>query len=248
MPFAIFGPGIIVVTRTDIANQTPVNVGYAQELSLDLAGSTKQLYGQNQIALVAARGTVKATGKFKAAMISGLAWNSFFYGQSLVAGGVQWNVGEQHAVPAGGSVTVTNGASFDADLGPVYDATNTPAIKGSVAPGAGSYELSAGGIYVFNTADLGKTVDITYTSSTSAGESLLMKNQQIGVTPTFQLDYYTDLSGTSGGPFSARVYACVAAKHSMGFKLEDFMMPEFDFDFFALPNGNVINYVFPQIG
>ncbi len=249
MAFATFGPGILIVTRTDLTNQTPINIGYAQELSLDVKGTTKQLYGQNQFPLVSARGTIKASGKFVAAEISAFAWNSFFYGMSaFIAGGYAWQVNEQHVVPAGGTFTVTAGGSFDADLGVLYGATGLPALKGSVAPGANSYQQTTGGVYILNTADVGKTVGITYSASTAVGQSLLITNQPIGTTPTFQLDYYTNLNQPTSTPFAVRVFSCVAGGHTMGFKLEDFMMPNFDFDFFALPNGNVMDYVFPQIG
>src|SRR5215831_15659082 len=93
-PLAAFGPGILIAQRTDIAVPAAVNVGFVQELNIDLSGTTKQLFGQNQFPLVAARGTIKATGKFKAAVLSGLAWNAMFFGQSAFStGSVQWNVG-----------------------------------------------------------------------------------------------------------------------------------------------------------
>ncbi len=82
IPPAAFGPGILILTRTDIANGIAINTGYVQEFSLDFTGNTKQLYGQNQFPLVSARGTIKATGKWKAAVISGIAWNAAFYGNT----------------------------------------------------------------------------------------------------------------------------------------------------------------------
>src|SRR6266446_139491 len=98
-PFAAFGPGILIVSRTDTAVPLAINVGYAQELTLDATGTTKQLYGQSQFPLLAARGTIKATGKWKAAVISGIAWNAAFYGNTggstagLSTGtGFDWNV------------------------------------------------------------------------------------------------------------------------------------------------------------
>ncbi|MGH6967575.1 MAG: hypothetical protein ACREEN_00525 [Stellaceae bacterium] len=76
VPQGLFGPGTLTIKRTDVANSTPVNVGFCNEFSYELAGETKQLYGQNQLPLLAARGTVKATGKIKMATISGIALNS----------------------------------------------------------------------------------------------------------------------------------------------------------------------------
>lgn len=252
MAFATFGPGIIIVTRTDIATQTPINVGYAQGLTLDIKGNLKELYGTSQFPLVVARGTIKASGKFESAEVSGIAWNAFYYGlaSGFSSGGFQWQIGEKHVVPAGGTFTVTAGGSFDQDLGVIYDSSALPVLKtASVAPGAGSYELSAGGVYILNTVDVGKTVDVTYTASNSAGQTLVVTNQPIGTTPQFQLDYYTNLNQQGGAtPFAVRVFACVAGGHALNFKLEDFMMPNFDFSFYALSNGNVLTYVFPQVG
>ncbi len=74
-----------------------------------------------------------------------------------------------------------------------------------------------------------------------------MTNQAIGFTPTFQLDYYTSLNQPTAKPFVVRVYQCVASKLMWASKLEDFVMPEFDFDFFANNNDQVVNYVFPEI-
>ena len=70
-PLAVFGPGILIVSRTDIVVPAPVNVGYAQEFSIDATASSKMLYGQNQWPLAVARGTIKGTGKFKAARFNG---------------------------------------------------------------------------------------------------------------------------------------------------------------------------------
>ena len=100
MAIAAFGPGIAIVTRTDVTPSTPVNIGYAQSLSLSFKGNSKELYGQNQLPLVVARGTIKVTGKLVAAEDSGIVMNSVFWGQSFTSGGYTWNIGEAHTVPA----------------------------------------------------------------------------------------------------------------------------------------------------
>ena len=53
------------------------------------------------------------------------------------------------------------------------------------------------------------------------------------------------LNQPTAEPLAIHIYAATGAKHSMSFKLEDFMMPEFDFGFYALPNGKVIDYYLP---
>lgn len=250
VPFAMFGPGIVMVTRTDIANGTPINAGYAQELTIDFSGNTKELYGQNQFPLVQARGTIKATGKIKSAVLSAFAMNNMFFGGTLVpATGFAWSVQEIGTIPSTPfQVTVAQSAQFDADLGVTFSASGLPLKKVASAPTTGQYSVSAG-VYTFAAADTGLAVLITYTYTitTATSQKIRVANQLIGVTPTFQLDYYTNLNQPSSAPFAIRLFACVAGKMALNWKLEDYMMPEFDFGFFANASGNVFDAVFPQI-
>lgn len=250
-PPAIFGPGIAMVARTDVANGTPLNAGFVNEFSLDFSASQKDLFGQYQFPLVSARGTIKATGKFKNAVLSGLVMSSIFFGQSMTAGGFDWNVQESHSIPASSpyTVTVTNSATFDHDLGVVYT-NGLPFQKVAGSPAKGQYSQSAG-VYTFAAADEGAAILITYTNTDSgsgaAAQSITVTNQLIGTTPTFQLDYYTNLNQPTSQPFAFRLFVCVAPKLAMAFKLEDYMMPEFDFGFYANPSNQVFEGVFPQI-
>lgn len=252
VPFAAFGPGIVIVTRTDLATPVPVNVGYAQELAIDFTGTTKELFGQNQYPLVQARGTIKATGKIKAAVISGIAWNNVFFGQTLVpASGFAWVVGEAGTIPAPSgpyTVTVAGSASFDADLGVTYAATGLPFQRVAAGPTVGQYSESAG-VYTFSVTDASTAVLITYTKTitTATSQKLIITNQPIGTTPTFQLDFYTSLNQPTAQAFAIRLFACVAGKLTFASKLEDFIMPEIDFGFFANAAGQVFEGVFPQI-
>jgi hypothetical protein len=247
-PLAAFGPGIIILQNVTQTTPAPINVGYANEFSIDLSASTKQLYGQKQFPLAAARGTVKATGKIKAATLSGLAWNAAFFGQSMAAGGFQWNVDEAHTM-AGTTVQVTNHSTFDADLGVRYAATNLPLQR--VAAGSettGYYSVSTStGIYTVSSGDNAAGLLLTYSNTTTGGQSLTVANQLIGNTPVFQLDYYTNLNQPTAKPFAIRLYAAVASKFTLASKLEDFVMPEIDFEFYANAAGNVYEMVFPEV-
>lgn len=259
-PLAAFGPGILIVSRTDIAIPSPVNVGYANEFSIDATGTIKELYGQFQWPLQVARGTIKGTGKFKSAVISGLAWSALFYGQnaSTASGQIAWNIGTTVTLSTAStaSVQVGSSTSFDADLGITYAATGLPFRRvstGNEVTGSYSIGSTAAGLYNFAAGDTtggaagGTPIKVTYTSTTTVGQSLLVTNQLIGSTPTFQLDYYTNLNQPGSKPFAVRIYSCVANKHAMQFKLEDFMMPEFDFALFANASQQVYNMVFPEI-
>ncbi|KAF2991157.1 hypothetical protein OGR47_02685 [Methylocystis sp. MJC1] len=240
-----FGPGILYVTRTDIQNATPINIGYSNEFSTDFSSNVKELYGQNQYPLDVARGTVKITGKAKAATISGIAWNSVFFGETFQSGGIQWNSGEAHSVPAVTTytVTVTNSATFDQDLGVIYAATGLPLTKVAAVTAIGQYSVSAG-VYTFYSGDASAAVLISYTSTVTTGQTLPITNHLLGFSPTFQLDYYTSRNNK---PFVARFNKCVCPKMSIASKLEDFQMPDFDFSIFADPVGNVGKLVFPEI-
>lgn len=244
---ATFGPGIVMVKRIDIANQTPVNIGKAQEFSLDLKGTSKELYGQNQLPDLVARSTIKASGKIKSARLSGLACNAAFFGQSMVTGGYQWNTGEANT-PAGLTYQVTNHATFDQDLGVVYAATGQPLILVASAPAVGQYSVvPSTGTYTINVADEGTAMLFNYTSTVTSGQNMLYANQPIGTTPVFQLDYWNNVNQPTASPFALRLFSCVADSMSMQFKLEDFMMPEFDFSCFCNSAGNLFEAVFPNV-
>lgn len=253
MGFAVFGPGILIAQRKDISNGTPINIGYANEFSFDLAGSTKQLFGQNQYALVAARGTIKSTGKFKAAVISGIALNALFFAGSLASGGDQWVIDEAASVPATPgpyTVTVAGSATFLNDLGVRYSATGLPFQRvagGSEAVGKYSVNETTG-VYTFAAADQAAAVLISYQKQlTGSGQSLTLTNQPIGFTPTFGLYYYTNLNQPTSKPYVTTIYNCVSSKLGQAFKLEDFMMPELDFDIFADSTGKIMKVTYPEV-
>lgn len=258
-PLAVFGPGILIATRTDVSPGVAINVGFVQEFSLDATATVKELYGQKQFPLVQARGTIKATGKFKSAVVSGIALNTLMYGQTLSTGGITWNVDSTFTLSTVSTVTVAVGSSltFDADLGVKYAASGLPLQRvstGSEAAGKYSVNTSTGpNTYNFAAADTtggaagGTPIKITYTQTTTAGQSLIVANSLIGTTPTFQLDYYTNLNQPTAKPFVVRIYQAITAKHMMQFKLEDFMIPEFDFQLFGNASDQVFDLVFPEI-
>jgi hypothetical protein len=243
VPQGLFGPGVLWATRTDIANQTPVNVGYCNEFSTDISFETKQLYGQNQFPILAARGTAKCTGKIKAATLSGQALNAMLLGGT-------WTVGTQYDVYMAPSIaipatpfTVTptfpSSGTFSGDLGVVNAATGVPLTLVTGTPTAGQYSITAGA-YLFSSADHAAGISVitssSYTYTAAPGMSQTIANQLIGNTPTFQLDYKSILYGAT---YYLRIFNAVGSKWSMGHKLTDFAMPEYDFDFFANAAQNI---------
>lgn len=252
-PLAVFGPGILIATRTDVTPSIPINVGFVQEFEVEMAGTNKQLYGQYQVPLVVARGTIKMTGKFKAATVSGLAMNLTFWGGSFstTSNILAWNVGSTfttNSTGGTGSLQVGSSTTFDADLGVTYSTTGLPLQRVSTGNEvAGKYSIGSTAPGLYNFADQGANVKVTYTSSTGAGQSLLQSQNLIGNTPTLQLDYYSNLNQPSSKPFVVRFFAAVASKYGWAFKLEDFNMPSFEVDLYANAAGQIFNLVTPEI-
>jgi hypothetical protein len=241
-----FGSGVLIGTRTDIANATPINFGLVQEVQLDLQFTAKELYGQYQFPVAIARGQGKASGKAKMARVSGLAFNNLFFGASLVAGQLATAFGEAQSVPASTpfTVSVTNTGQWQDDCGVVYAASGLPLAKVASAPAAGQYSVAAG-VYTFNASDAGAAVLVSYTYNvTGAGQQLTLANPLLGTTPTFQAQLYTSFQGK---PVNVKLFNCVSSKLTFASKLEDFVIPELDFDIFANAAGNVLQWSFAEV-
>ena len=250
-PQGVFGPGILWATRTDIANGTPYNIGFCNEFSTNLAFDTKPLFGQNQFPLLVARSTAKATGKIKAATLSGQALNAVLLGGTWTAG-TQYDAftSPSTAVPVTPfhiTPTVPNTGTWSSDLGVVVSAVGTssfqigqPFTQVASAPATGQYSVAAG-VYTFASADNVSGVSVQISSSYSyttgaTGMSQIIANTLIGTTPTFQLDYKSILYGST---YYLRIYNAIASKWDMNHKLSDWAMPEYDFEFFANAAQNI---------
>jgi hypothetical protein len=252
VPQGIFGPGVLYVTRTDVANSTPFNVGFCHEFSTDLSFDVKDLYGQKQFPLLSARGTAKATGKIIAATMSGQALNTMMLGGTWTAG-TQYDttISASTAIPTTPftiTPTVPSSGTWDGDLGVTVSVAGTsgfavgqPLTKVANSPTTGQYSVSAG-VYLFAAADdsggFGISVQIafSYHYASAPGQSQTWANTDIGTTPTFQLDYKSTLYGAT---YYLRIFQAICTKWSMGHKLTDFAPPEFDFSFFANAGQNI---------
>jgi hypothetical protein len=239
-----FGSGVLIGTRTDIPGATPVNFGLLQEVSIDESASTKSLMGQFQRPIAIARGAVKTTGKAKVARISGLAFASLYYGVEPTPGQVATSFAESGVVPAApNEVTVANAASFVEDAGVTFASTGLPLTLVASAPAQGQYSV-ASGVYTFSTADVGRAVLLSYTYGLSgSGQKFTIVNQLMGATPTFKAKFYTTFQG---GAVSLQLNNCVSSKFSFATKLEDFVLPEFDFEAFADASNTVMTWSFGE--
>lgn len=239
-----FGSGALIGVRTDVANATPVNFGLIQEVSIEDSADIKELYGQYNRAQAVARGKVKTTCKAKVAKISGLAFSNFYYGIAPVAGQITTQFEESGTVPGTPfAITVANAANFVDDLGVFAGATGLPLRKVASTPAVGEYSVAAG-VYTFNTADTTKVMKITYTYSISGtGQKIVVANQFMGAAPYFQAQFYTIFQGQA---VSLKLHSCVANKLNFASKLDDFLIPEFEFSCQPDAAGNVMTWSFSE--
>jgi hypothetical protein len=219
------------------ANSTPRKFATLQDVQFDLQFTTKQLYGQNQVALDIRRGQAKFTGKAKFAQISGAMLNDLFFSQTAATGLLLSAVGEAGTVSATPfTVTVANAATFDTDLGVVYAATGAPLTRVASAPAQGQYSV-ASGVYTFNAADTGAAVLIDYLYTAAAGGTkVALSNQTMGTTPTFMGIFSTTASGKN---VTLKLNLCTSSKLSLQTKIEDYTIPELDFEVMADASNNI---------
>ncbi|MCI4680176.1 hypothetical protein K9U39_10970 [Rhodoblastus acidophilus] len=229
-----FGSGVLIATPSG-PNATPVQFGSLQDISIDISFSSKQLFGQYQFPIALARGEGKISGKAKFANIDGPLFNNCFFGQSLNPGQKLWAYNEAGAVPSSASYTYSaaNAVNFDEDLGVVYAASGLALVKVASAPAVGQYSV-AGGVYTFNSGDAGKAVLVSYSyTQTSGGSRAVISNKVMGTAPTFQIDFYQTNPNVAGAQWSLRLYNCVSSKLSIASKMQDFAIPELDFEALA---------------
>lgn len=245
-----FGSGVLFGTRTDSANATPVNFGLVQEVTIDETATIKELTGQFQRPVAIARGSIKTTGKAKVARISGIAFGSLFYGVTPVAVQIATLFAEgPTAIPTTPfTITVANAATFVDDAGVINSVTGLPLALVASGPVAGQYSVNLStGVYTFSSSDnvSGVKVLISYTYNiAAAGQKIAVANQLLGPTPTFKAKFYTTFQSQA---ISLQLNNCTSNKLSFQTKLEDFIMPEFDFSCFADASGNVMTWSFAEV-
>jgi hypothetical protein len=228
-----FGSGVMFGTPSSPANATPVRLGVMQEGSIDFTFSTKELFGQKTFPVAIGRGTSKVAGKAKFARIDAGALHKLFFGMDATTGQIITADAEAGAVPGSGAaiVTVNHSAAFEKDLGVNYATTGQPMAKVASSPAAGQYSVSAG-VYTFSTSDYGAAVLISYAWTDTVGTKMVITNPQLGTAIPFQVDFYQS-NPNSTQQWGVRLYSCVSAKLSLATKLEDFTIPDFEFQAFA---------------
>lgn len=240
----LFGSGSLYATPlvdaagNAVTNPTPVKFLACQDISADISFDLKQLYGQNQFPLAVARGKAKVSVKAKYGQVNGSHFNNAFFGQTLATGQesyVQDLTGA--AIPATPFIitpTPPGAGVWAADMG-VRNASGIPMTRVAAAPSTGQYAVTAGA-YTFAAADTGLTVYIDYRYTLTSGKKISIGNQLLGSTPTVSLDIVVPYAGKQ---LTVRFPQAISGKMALATKLDDFTIPEIDFDVFADVNNNV---------
>lgn len=243
MPQYSFGSGFLYGIPNG-ANPTPVLFGTLQEVTIDLSFTTKKLYGQNQYPVAIGRGPAAATASAKAASISSLLFNTLFAGLADATGSLVVTTNES-VTPAAGTFTVATTANFSTDLGVVYQSSGLPLKRVASAPTVGQYAVNVStGVYTTNATDNTIPMYVSYANtSTTVGKVATLVNQPMGSAPVFSAVLSVPY-GAGGTVLTYKFYQAVSTKLSLGFKNEDFTIPQFDMEFFADAAGNVFQSSF----
>lgn len=248
----VFGPGNLIATPLTnafgnaIALPSPRKLGGFQEASFDTSAENKMLYGPNQFPLAVGRGKAKVSCKVKAAQISIDKWNALYIGQPLnqtvgVLSAYVDTLGTAIPTTPYQITPVTTYASylrgtapaFATDLG-VEDGNGNAYTQVATPVAVGQYSL-AGGVYTFYSADAGNKVFISfsYTATDSAGGKnayVVINNLPMGQAPFLKVELYCTYGGND---LFVTMYQAIASKLSFATKLDDFMIPDIEFDGFT---------------
>lgn len=262
-----FGSGVLfgIPTAGNLAtNPTPLQFGILQEVSLEIKGDLKKLYGMYQSAIATARGKIDVTAKGKLASLDLMLYSQLYFGQPTSVGVMRPAFNEPQA--AASSVTPNNAAvGGDAialtDMGVIIASGGgfTPGLQMTAVPSGtpttGEYKFVAPTVgspgtpasYVFAAADVsaGLNVLLSYRwNDATHGTTLHVTNQLMGFAPQIQALLYNDFRGAM---FGCLLYNAVLGSISIPTKQEDFWVSDFDLDASCDVSGNLLDIISDQL-
>lgn len=238
---SIWGTPLVDAFGNAILNGTPIQLLVSQEISMDEGSESKKLYGQNQYPVDVGRGKGNLSVKAKFGQVNGMAINSLYYGQTLSSGlngYVNDVVGATiPTTPFQITPTVPDSGTWAGDLG-VRDSNGLPMTKVASGPTTGQYMVAAG-VYTFAAADTGKVVYISYayTATVAGANKTTVMNVPMGAAPIVKLDVFFKKNGKQ---FNTSYPNAIATKLGWQSKLDDYMIPEIEFECFANAAGVVM--------
>lgn len=247
---SLWGVPLTDSTGTAVTNPVPAKLGDMQDVSLDFSFDIKTLYGENQFPIAQGRAKGKVSGKAKMARIDPLVYSSLYFGQALASGtqSVYKDTTTGTAIPTTPfQITIDPPGSgvFLKNLGVRDVSTGADMTRVTSSPSAGQYSVvEATGVYTFASADnvSGIKVQIDYAYTTSgSGQKLIVQNQPMGYVATFEAHIYLPYNNKT---LTIVLPAAVSTKLSLATKLDDFTIPEFDFEGFENASGTVMSWYF----
>jgi hypothetical protein len=236
----LFGTGQLFASNVGGGN--PLRIGALQNVEVGFSGDLKELFGQYQFPLAVARGKTKVEGKFGTGNIDVAAFNALFFAEAagVTSGQYKQAINEAGAVPGTGpyTVVVANGAHFFRDLGVTDVLTGKPLKYVTSAVATGEYMVDpTTGTYTFAAADTGKAVLFNYIyQDTTAGGTLTIANQLMGVAPTLELICSQTFQGNVT---TLCLFSVTVSKLQLPLKMDDFAISDCDFQAQANSAGNI---------
>lgn len=234
-----FGSGVLFGRSTVQSNPTPVRFGGLQEVSVDISFTTKPLYGQYQFPIATGRGTAKITGKAKFAQFNAQAFNDLFFGNSSNPSSSSTRIAlSEAATVTANTVNVSHNSTFSQDFGVVKASDGSIFTRVASGPVGQQYSCNEStGAYTFNSSqnNIAVLVSYTYTDS-SNGKQISISNQLLGNSPQF-IGVFTNTFNSKTETLILN--SCMSSKLTLASKLEDWTMPEFDFEAYADASNNI---------
>lgn len=223
----------------------PVRFGGVQGVQIGFKGNVKTLHGSDQYPIAVGRGATSIDGKCTYGVLSGKALNDLFFNNTITTG--QTVAANQESGTISGSpktVTVSNSATFVADLGVRDAATGTPFVRVASSPAAGQYTV-ASGVYTFNSSEPVTKVKIDYTyTASSSGQTLTISQIPMGAAPTFTATLQQIFKANTT---TLQLNACTAYDLAYNTQLEDFVKPDISFGAFADASNTIGIWSFSEV-
>lgn len=216
--------------------QQPVQIGTLKDVSLDISGDVKELYGANRFPEDVALGKGKITGKAKSGQIFGAMVQALIAGSSI-ATGQTLAANNEIGTPSSNTITAANSATWVTDGG-VYDYTAGKWLSVVASgPATGQYSVAAG-VYTFAVADATHQMGLYYTYTAATGQTVTLSNPLMGSATQFQLYVFNTYKGIQSG---YKLWATVFPKFSWDNKQDDYT--EWDVEFQCFVDGSTNNVI-----
>ncbi len=129
-------------------------------------------------------------------------------------------------------VTASHNTTMVTDLGVIKASDGTPFVKVASGPVGQQYSCNTStGVYTFNSTQNAVAVAVSYTyTDASNGKTITITNQLLGNAPQFTAVFTNTFNSKQ---MTVVLNACMSNKLTIATKLEDFTIPDFDFQAFA---------------